>query len=90
MEKKLMVIPPNQMNKSGKERDLKKLRVGGLLPCLHRAGGAVRLPDQSGGYYREYIGEKEEYQLVEIFSDEGISGDRNQKKGRLSKDDLSL
>lgn len=80
MEKKLMVIPPNQMNKSGKERDLKKLRVAAYCRVSTEQEEQLGSLINQVVYYREYIGEKEEYQLVEIFSDEGISGTGTRKR----------
>lgn len=80
MEKKLMVIPPNQMNKNGKERDLKKLRVAAYCRVSTEQEEQLGSLINQVVYYREYIGEKEEYQLVEIFSDEGISGTGTRKR----------
>ena len=61
MEKKLMVIPPNQMNKSGKERDLKKLRVAAYCRVSTEQEEQLGSLINQVVYYREYIGEKEEY-----------------------------
>ena len=80
MEKKLTVIPPNQINSDAKKSDNSKYRVAAYCRVSTEQEEQLGSFANQITYYTEYINGKEEYQLAGIFSDEGISGTGTRKR----------
>ena len=80
MEKKLTVIPPNQINSDAKQSDNLKYRVAAYCRVSTEQEEQLGSFANQITYYTEYINGKEEYQLAGIFSDEGISGTGTRKR----------
>ena len=80
MEKKLTVIPPNQINSDAKQSDNSKYRVAAYCRVSTEQEEQLGSFANQITYYTEYINGKEEYQLAGIFSDEGISGTGTRKR----------
>lgn len=72
MEKKFTVIPPNQ-TAAKTENTKQKSRVAAYCRVSTEQEERLSFANQIA-YYTDYINGRKDYQLVEIFADEGISG----------------
>lgn len=73
MEKKFMVIPPNQ-TAAKTENTKQKSRVAAYCRVSTEQEEQLGSFANQIAYYTDYINGRKDYQLVEIFADEGISG----------------
>ena len=80
MEKKLTVIPPSQTNVNAKSANNSKCRVAAYCRVSTEQEEQLGSFSNQIAYYRDYIMEKEDYELAGIFSDEGISGTGTRKR----------
>ena len=80
MEKKITVIPANQIRGKSKTQQKKKLRVAAYCRVSTEQEEQLGSFANQVEYYTKYINNNPDYELVDIFADEGITGTNTKKR----------
>lgn len=80
MEKRITVIPANQIRGKSKTQQKKKLRVAAYCRVSTEQEEQLGSFANQVEYYTKYINNNPDYELVDIFADEGITGTNTKKR----------
>ena len=81
MARSITVIPASRKGPSARKRpEAKKIRVGAYCRVSTDQDDQKNSFDNQVSHYTRYIDEKPEYQLVDIYTDEGITGTNTKKR----------
>ena len=81
MERNITVIPAGAKRLKGKDlRETKKTRVAAYCRVSTEQEEQLNSFENQVDYYTKYINEKPNYQMVDIYADEGISGTSTKKR----------
>lgn len=73
MEKNITVIPAKKLQQTVISQTQKKIRVAAYCRVSTDQDEQLSSYENQVNYYREYILKHEDYELVDIYADEGIS-----------------
>lgn len=88
MERQVTVIParrPNAVGKRRRDRKDQKIRVAAYCRVSTEQDEQLNSFENQVDYYTKYINERTDYEMVDIYADEGISGTNTKKRGGFNR-----
>ena len=85
MEKNITVIPAKKVHQTVISQIQKKIRVAAYCRVSTDQDEQLSSYENQVNYYREYILKHEDYELVDIYADEGISATNTKKRDAFNR-----
>ena len=85
MEKNITVIPAKKLQQTVISQTRKKIRVAAYCRVSTDQDEQLSSYENQVNYYREYILKHEDYELVDIYADEGISATNTKKRDAFNR-----
>ena len=85
MEKNITVIPAKKLQQTVMSQTRKKIRVAAYCRVSTDQDEQLSSYENQVNYYREYILKHEDYELVDIYADEGISATNTKKRDAFNR-----
>ena len=85
MEKNITVIPAKKPPQTVKSQTQKKVKVAAYCRVSTDQDEQLSSYENQVNYYREYILKHEDYELVDIYADEGISATNTKKRDAFNR-----
>ena len=85
MEKNITVIPAKKLQQTVRFQTQKKVKVAAYCRVSTDQDEQLSSYENQVNYYREYILKHEDYELVDIYADEGISATNTKKRDAFNR-----
>ena len=85
MRKSITVIPAKKVKTSVLHQVRKKIKVAAYCRVSTDQEEQLSSYENQVNYYRDYISKHEDYELVDIYADEGISATNTKKRDAFNR-----